>query len=308
MREFINGITYNQLITFTAIAEAGNISKAAKQLTISAASVSYSLKSLEQQLGHALFIRNTRAIRLTEHGEQLYRKTNSSINTLSLAVESVKDLGSTPSGSLSINMANDIYRVFLKEILFDYQNQYPNVQLDITLSDTLDKKTERKIDLGFRFGEKLNENMVARSINQYFPPVKTALFASEAYVEKYGLPTSIEDLAEHFLIKFRAPTSDKLLPLLLRNDDEVLTISDINTAMSVNSVEVMVDMVIQGVGMGFAMDATIQNNFDDNTLIPVLQAHWCDIPNVYMYYSPQDRDSLKIKSLVDFIVRRQSRI
>lgn len=159
MQEFRNDITYNQLMHFKAIFEAGNISKASKQLGISPASVSFSLKTLEKQFGQTLFTRTTRAITPTEFGQELYKRTHFSIEELSAAVEAMCDSNNTPSGPLSLNMASSIYQWFLKDALSDFQKIFPKIQLDITLSDTLDSRTENQIDVGFRYGERVEESL-----------------------------------------------------------------------------------------------------------------------------------------------------
>lgn len=311
MREFRNGVTYTQLITFKAIVEAGSISGAAKALSISAASVSFSLKSLETLLGHRLFTRSTRKIILTDAGEQLYQSTEFAIAELTSSVELLCDLDAEPSGKLFLNMALNIYQVFLKPVLQEFQQAYPNIQLDITLSDSMDKNTEHKIDIGFRFGETVNELMIARPINQYFPPVKIALFAAKTYAEKYGLPETIEALSRHKLVQFRAPTSGQILPVQLKKssqtDSEVVSVSNISTSVVVNSVEVMTDMVAQDAGLGFAMDASVAQQLKTGEFIPVLEALWCDIPNVYMYYAPENKQSKKIRCFLDFMKSKLER-
>ena len=130
MQEFKNDITYNQLIAFKTIYEEGNISKAARLLGISSASVSNSLKVLEKNVGEPLFNRTTRAISPTELGKRLYELVHPSVDDLTNAIELVCDHNKAPSGSLSLNMARDIYDVFLKDVLMDFQLQYPAIQLE----------------------------------------------------------------------------------------------------------------------------------------------------------------------------------
>lgn len=272
--------------------------------------MSYSLKSLESLIGQPLFIRSTRVIKLTETGKQLYESTYYAIENLSSAIELILESNKTPSGKLVINMAQDIYRVFLKEILCDFQREYPNIQLELTMSDTLDQHIVENIDVGFRYGETLNENMIAQPIHQYFPHVKIALFASKSYAEKYGLPHSLDALSLHSIVKFRLPTSKQLSPLQLRKANtpasEIVNISNISTAMVVNSSEVMLDMVLQGFGMGSLLSATVQEHFNSGELIPVLEQHWPDIPTIYMYYAQENKQTLKVTCFLDFVRKKMA--
>ena len=313
MREFRNDITYNQLITFKAIFEAGSISRASKQLNISSASVSSSLKSLESQIGQSLFTRTTRSMSPTEIGTQLYNSTHFVIDELFTAVDVVCDANNIPSGKLSINMAGSIFQWFLKEALADFQRAYPKVQLDLTLSDTLDSRVENQIDIGFRYGERVEESLVARPINPPLaggnPGLKAALFVSGEYARTHGVPRSIAELSGHPMVKYRMPSSQKLAPLRLHQTQEptseILSIEP-PTAMVVNDLGALVDMVAQGFGMGMTMDGLLREHFASGELVPVLEQHWCDIPTIYMYHARESRKSLKVRCFLDFIAKRFS--
>lgn len=309
MPEFHNHITYNQLLTFKAIFEAGNISKAAKKLGISTASVSYSLKSLEKSLQQTLFLRTTRAINPTDVGTQLYERIHFSMDDLSAAVSRVCDLNNTPSGTLSLNMTRSIYQFMLKDMLRDFQHAFPSIQLEITLSETLDHYVKDAIDVGFRFGETVDEGLIAKPISPWFTPMKMALFTSATYAKNHGIPSTIAELSGHTFIKFRLPTSKQLAPLRLHKTPDPLSemISiDVPTGMVVNDADALVDMVSSGFGMGAMGDAMLEEGFTSGTLLPVLKDHWCDIPTVYMYYTRESKRSLKVRSFVSFINQRLS--
>lgn len=318
MREFNNNISYTQLITFKAIYEAGNISKAAKQLGISAASVSYSLKSLEKQLTQPLFVRSTRAIKPTDIGMQLYESTRYAVEELTGAVERICDLGDTPTGKLSLNMAEGFYQHLLKPIIQDFAKAYPHIQLEITLSNGFDKHTENTIDVGFRVGEAVEETMVARSINHLFAPMKMAVFVSADYAKAHGVAQSLAELAQHPQIKFRLPTSQHLAPIRLHktaltfsdtqstNASEIIAL-ELPTAMVVNNADVLIDMVAQGFGVGSLLDTLVQERFDSGEFIPVLSAHWRDVPPLYMYYTQDNKQSRKVRCFVDFVSGWESR-
>lgn len=305
MQEFKNDITYNQVATFKAIFEQGNISKAAKLLNISPASVSFSLKMLEQNIGEPLFNRSTRAIAPTELGKRFYELVHCGVDELKNAVELICDHNKTPSGSLSLNMASDIYDVFLKQIIMDFQLQYPAIQLEITLSDSFDNQVKHNFDIGFRFGETVNEAMIAKRVNNVKNRVKLALFAAPEYLNKVGTPHSIDELQKHALIQFRAPSSQKLFPVRLHKtvskDSEIISLSQINKAMIVSNSQVMIDSALQGIGIGYLMDASIQKQLVSGELVPILQEHWCDVPNIYLYYAPENKQNRKVTCFLKHI-------
>ncbi|WP_133405567.1 LysR family transcriptional regulator [Parashewanella tropica] len=307
MSEFKNDITYNQLSTFKTIVEAGNISKAAKLIGVSSASVSYSLKSLEKQIGQVLFNRTTRAITLTDIGRQLYDNTQFSIEELNKSVEVICNLNEKPSGILSLNMANTIYQWFLKDRLIDFQKAFPLIQLDLTLSDTLDNRVEKQFDIGFRYGKRVDDTLVARRLypsGKQTNSFKAALFVSSSYAQTRDIPTSISELTTHPMVKFRMPSSRKLAPLRLhktnKSESKILNIEP-PTAMIVNDLGTLVDMVSQGFGMGMTIDFVLQDKFESGELIPLFQEHWCDIPNIYMYYARETQLSVKVRCFLEFV-------
>lgn len=304
MSEFRNQITYNQLITFKAIFESGNISRAAKLLEVSPASVSSSLKILEKQIGQVLFNRSTRAITATDIGNQLYANTQIAINDLTSAVDAICDLNEQPCGKLSINLAHSIYHWFVRKRLIEFRRVYPQVELELTLSDTLDSRIEQQFDIGFRYGERVEESLIARKLNGT-ESLKAALFVSKEYAALHGIPKSLSELSSHPMVKLRMPSSRKLAPLRLHKteqaDSEIVAI-ETTTAMVVNDMAAIVDMVSQGFGMGMMLDIELNKHFESGELIPVLQQHWCDIPNVYMYYARESKQSLTVKTFVDFML------
>lgn len=308
MKEFKNDITYNQIATFKAIFEEGNISRAAKLLNISPASVSFSLKVLEKSVGEPLFSRTTRAIAPTEVGKRFYELVHSGIDDLRNAVELICDHNKTPSGGLSLNMARDIYDVVVKDLIMDFQQQFPAIQLEITLSDSFDSQVEHHFDIGFRFGETVSDTMIAKRIVRSDAHSKIALFASPEYLNRVGVPTSIEELKKHSFVQFRAPSSQKILPVRLHRstskDSGVETLSHVNIAMTVNNSEVMVDCALKGLGIGYLMEATVKEYFLTEQLVPLMKEHWCDVPNVYMYYAPENRQTRRVASFIKFISKK----
>ena len=160
----MKGTTFNQLTTFHAIVQEGSIRGAARKLEIAPPSVSQSLKQLETQLGLPLFTRSTRRIELTEAGQQLYEQTINAISTLDYALESVQDLSESPSGKVSITLPRFVFQFFFKPIYAEFCQRYPDIQLEISVSDEAVNILNEGFDLGIRFGDRIETGMVARQI------------------------------------------------------------------------------------------------------------------------------------------------
>lgn len=160
----IDNSFYGQLNVFQTIAQEGSISAAARKLEIAVPSASQSLKLLEQKIGVPLFHRTTRNIQLTDTGRQLLERTEQAMATLHQAFEEVQNFGEQVSGTVRITMARVMYQLLLRPHLREFHQRYPQIQLEISLNDGLSHLIEDGIDLGIRFGNQLDEGMVARKL------------------------------------------------------------------------------------------------------------------------------------------------
>ncbi|MAG77515.1 MAG: LysR family transcriptional regulator [Colwelliaceae bacterium] len=294
----MDGSTFNQIRIFQIIAQEGSISAAARKLEMAVPSVSASLKHLEQTLGLPLFTRSTRKIELTEAGELLVNHTKHSMAELNLAVESVSDLSKTPRGKVRITMPRFVFQQIVSPIYADFCTCYPDIELEISLYDGTVDIIKEGFDLGIRFGDRIGDGMVARQI---MSPREDALFASTKYIDKYGLPTSIEALKDHRLIYYRFITSNQLLPLTLQNEGNTITV-DIKPSLVVNDTDLMKDAALKGLGIGRLLLPIVKDDIDSGKLVPILQEHWISMPGVYIYFNQHAQKAKRVRAFIDFVM------
>ncbi|AIV07559.1 MULTISPECIES: LysR family transcriptional regulator [Vibrio] len=296
----MNGTTYNQLMMFHTIAQEGSITAAARKLEIAPPSVSQALKMLEEQLGLPLFTRTTRRIELTEAGQRLYDRTLTTMSDLNLAVESVSDLSRVPSGKVRITVPRFVYQSLLKPIYIEFCQRYPDIQLEISVSDKTVDIIREGFDMGIRFGDKVEEGMIARQLTH---PVKEALFASPSYVAQFGLPNTPEDLKKHKLIQYRFISSNQIAPLKLNNKGEAITV-DMPSALIVNDTDLMVDAAINGLGIGRIVTPIVQEGFRTGELVPVLEEYWQPYSGLYVYFHKNTQKAKRVRVLIDFLIEK----
>lgn len=296
----MNGTTYNQLMMFHTIAQEGNITAAARKLEIAPPSVSQALKMLEEQLGLPLFTRTTRRIELTEAGQLLYERTLASMSELNLAVESVSDLSRVPSGKVRITVPRFVYQSLLKPIYIEFCQRYPSIQLEISVSDKAIDIIRDGFDMGIRFGDRVEEGMIARQLTL---PVKEALFASPGYVEQYGLPETPDDLKQHKLIQYRFISSNQVAPLNLNNQGETITVN-MPTALIVNDTDVMIDAAHNGLGIGRIVTPMVEEGFKKGEIVPVLEDYWQPYSGLYVYFHKNTQKAKRVRVLIDFLLEK----
>ncbi|MDK9777660.1 MULTISPECIES: LysR family transcriptional regulator [Vibrio] len=296
----MNGTTYNQLMMFHTIAQEGSITAAARKLEIAPPSVSQALKMLEEQLGLPLFTRTTRRIELTEAGQLLYERTLASMSELNLAVESVSDLSRVPSGKVRITVPRFVYQSLLKPIYIEFCQRYPSIQLEISVSDKAIDIIRDGFDMGIRFGDRVEEGMIARQLTL---PVKEALFASPGYVEQYGLPDTPDDLKQHKLIQYRFISSNQVAPLNLNNQGETITVN-MPTALIVNDTDVMIDAAHKGLGIGRIVTPMVEEGFKKGEIVPVLEEYWQPYSGLYVYFHKNTQKAKRVRVLIDFLLEK----
>ncbi|PSW17644.1 LysR family transcriptional regulator [Photobacterium sanctipauli] len=296
----MNGATYNQLTMFHTIVNEGSITKAARKLEIAPPSVSQALKNLEEQLGLPLFSRTTRRMELTEAGQLLFERTRFSISELNIALESVSDLSKNPSGKVRITVPRFIYQFLLKPIYAEFCQRYPNIQLEVSVSDATIDIIAAGFDIGIRFGDKVEEGMIARQLTQ---PMKEALFASPAYIEQFGLPTKPEDLKQHKLVQYRFISSNQLAPLNLDDNGTTLPV-DMPLSLVVNDTDLMVDAALKGLGIGRIVEPMVASHFSHNKLIPVLEDYWFPYSGLYVYFHKNSQKAKRVRVLIDFLLEK----
>lgn len=302
----INGAVYGQLMIFHTIAAEGSISAAARRLDLSVPAVSKSLKLLEEHIGVPLFRRTTRRIELTEAGEILRSDTQQGVQSLQQALERVRDLSKQPSGSVRITLARLTFHQIVQPVYAEFCERYPDIELEISINDgTVDILAEG-FDLGIRLGDMVQEGMVARQLT---PPLREGLYVSPAYVERYGLPQSPQELAQHRLIGYRFVTARRILPLTLRDQGHELTIH-MPAGVVVNDIEVMTDATRRGLGIGRIFEAELDLMPDSKLLIPILQDYWRTYPPAHLYYLQNSQRARRVQVFIDFLLEnaRQAKI
>ncbi|MBY5944634.1 LysR family transcriptional regulator [Photobacterium rosenbergii] len=299
----MNGATYNQLMMFHTIVNEGSISSAARKLEIAPPSVSQALKTLEQQMGLPLFTRTTRRIELTEAGLLLFERTQGAMSELNFAVESVKDLSEDPSGKVRITTPRFAYQYLLKPIYVEFCQRYPNIQLEISINDAAVNIISDGFDMGIRFGDRVEEGMVARQLT---PPTKEALFASPEYIDKQGMPSTPDDLKQHKLIQYRFIASNQLAPLRLNNQGQDITV-DMPLGLVVNDTDVMVDAAVNGLGIGRVIEPMIADLLADKQLVPVLEPYWYPYSGLYVYFHQNTQKAKRVRVFIDYLVEKLAR-
>jgi DNA-binding transcriptional LysR family regulator len=185
------------------VADTLSFSRAARAFNVPASSISRRISDLETELGVELLHRTTRTVRLTEIGALYLEQVRAGLSQLDDAQELVGQRSSTPSGTLRISTMPSYGQLLLMPALQDFSERYPDIVLDVHLSDALVDLGRDQVDIAIRGGRQPQDRVVARKLD----PNRFILAASPQYLERTGTPRTLDDLASHRALMYRGPNA-----------------------------------------------------------------------------------------------------
>lgn len=190
---------------FVRAADSASLTAAARQLDLSPALASASLKRLEGELGVPLMLRSTRSLRLTREGERLLPAARLALEQLSSIAEEIATGRQVIRDHLQISLPSDLGRNHVLAWLDDFQRIYPEVSFRLQFSDRLADVYRQPIDLAIRYGQQSDSTLVALPL---LSRNRRLLCAAPAYLARHGTPTTPRELSQHNCLCFRI--SDEL--------------------------------------------------------------------------------------------------
>ncbi|MFA4576056.1 LysR family transcriptional regulator, partial [Xanthomonas perforans] len=188
---------------FVRVARAGGFREAAKSAGVSASTYSDAIKRMEASLGVRLFNRTTRSVVLTDAGNALLARIAPALLELENAREVVSAFRDTPTGTLRLNVPVSAARLVLPRILPAFMAAYPDITLEILTEESFVDVIAARCDAGIRYGERLQQDMVAIPIGPRVQRIATA--AAPGYLDRRGRPTHPRELVAHDCIRGRFP-------------------------------------------------------------------------------------------------------
>lgn len=187
------------LRAFISVVENGNFSRAARQLGLAPSSVNREIGLLEQRLGVRLFNRSTRRMGLTEAGTLYYQRVSRILADLDDADLSVGRLAHSPRGVLHLSMSPVFGRLYVAPMLPAFLARYPEISIDLTLTDRYLDLLAEGIDVAIRIGDLKDSQLVAKRL----APHRGVICAAAAYLARRGKPEAPEDLTRHNCLTYK---------------------------------------------------------------------------------------------------------
>lgn len=288
------------LTVFAAVAEARSFRQASERLGVTRSAVSQAIRRLEERVGVALVQRTTRSVSLTEAGGRLFETVRPAISDVGAALRAVGEMGERPSGTLRV-AASSIAESFLAgATLAGFLAAYPDVRLDVTVTDDEFDIVAGGFDAGVRLGEAVDQDMVAVPVSA---EQRQLVVGAPGYVARAGAPAHPRDLTKHSCIGWRPSPEVAPYRWEFTEDGRDFDVA-VDPRVTTNDMGVMVRLALAGAGLTCGMEETFRPYLARGELVAVLEAFCPPFPGFYLYYPSRRHPAPKLRALVDYLRRR----
>jgi DNA-binding transcriptional LysR family regulator len=286
------------ILAFIKAADTGSFTRAAQLLDVTPAAVSKGIQRLEDQLETRLFHRTTRQLSLTEDGQRYYESCAQAIRDIEEAGQTLVEHHGTPIGLLRVSSSVAFGHTVLLPLMPAFLERYPQLQVEIILDDHIVDIVTDRFDVALRAGRLPDSGMVARKLFSF----AVGLYASPAYLKRYGEPKTLEDLARHNCIQFRFASTNRLLPweFVSEGEKELVSIAT-SGSLTLSDPSSITQMCAAGVGIGLLADYLAQPKVASGELKQILRKHTLETRSLYACYPTRKHAPLKTKVFVDYL-------
>lgn len=215
MDTLLDAVQLGSIALFCQAAEQESFSRAAEVLGLTPASVSRSIKRLEERLGVRLFSRTTRIVRLTPEGQLYLQECRQALEQIAAAGHALAGNQKVPSGLLRISVGTLYANYRLLPILQQFTSAYPQIELELSLSNRVVDIIDEGFDLAIRIGIQHDSRLIAHKIED----ASVGIFATPGYIALRGKPETLDDLSSHDCLQFILPTTGRPMPWILRSPE-----------------------------------------------------------------------------------------
>jgi DNA-binding transcriptional LysR family regulator len=286
-----------EMQVFLRVVEAGNYSEAARRLLMTPSTVSKLIKRIEKRLGARLFERSTRRLSLTSEGQMYHKKSTALLAELDGIERSISQGAATADGIIRVNATVSFGILGLEPLLPAFWEAYPDIVVDLSLSDEIIDLYLDRTDVAFRVGPLQASSMVARRIGV----VKRRIVAAPCYLEQRGEPKGIQDLSRHKCLGFNFRRSAAVWPL---KESGRIVDRELNGPLVANNAQTLRRMAIAGMGLARLADYHIRDDIAEGRLVEVLKGAVGDDEQIHALYHGGPRLPYRVKAFLDFVCPR----
>lgn len=273
---------------------------AAQELDLSASAVSHAVRSIEERLGVRMFSRTTRSVSLTPAGRQLLDRVGPALQDIAAAIDGINDFRDTPQGLLRINAPRPAGELVLGPLVAEFLTRHPKAEVELVLDDGFVDIVAGGFDAGVRYGESLQQDMVALPLG---PPQRLMVVCAPALLERVGTPQTPRDLLTLPCVRIRFPSGARYAWEFEKAGEKVAV--DVEGRLTVGEMPLMLQAALAGVGFAYMYEPYARAALASGALVSVLD-DWCpSIPGFYLYYPSRKLPTATLAAFIEMVKAAQ---
>ena len=283
---------------FVRVVEAGNFTRAADSLGLPKATVTKQIQALESRLRTRLLNRTTRRVTVTPDGAAYYERTARLLGDFDDIEASMVNAQAAPRGRLRIDVTSSIARLVVIPSLSSFLARYPDIEVDLGVSDRIVDLLGDNVDVVLRAGQISDQSLVARRIGL----LRFVTVASPAYLERHGTPKHPTDIEKHrhTVVSYFMPGVRRHYPHVYHRGDERIEINA-HSRIAINEGNAHVGAILAGYGLSQTLTFIADSHLQRGELVQILP-EWTRPPiPIYVVYPPNRHLSAKVRMFVDWV-------
>lgn len=290
---------FDAMQAFVRVVETGSFTKAAEVLQLSRARVTQLVQQLEARLRVRLLNRTTRRVQPTADGAAYYARALRLLAELDEVESSLSGASGEPRGRLRVDVPTPLARLVLVPALPGFHARYPELQLELGVSDRLVDLIGENVDCVVRGGELTDPSLVARRVGELL----LGVYAAPAYLARAGVPSHPGELASshHRVVGFRSPRAGRPLSYAMTRGDEQLDVQG-HALLSVDDGNAYLAAGLAGIGVLWLPHYMAGPHVAAGALRPLFE-DWTLAPMpLYLAYRPNPHVSARLRVFIDWVV------
>jgi DNA-binding transcriptional LysR family regulator len=277
---------------FVAVVEAEGFSEAARRLGVSKALISKQVSQLEDHLDVRLLHRTTRQVRATSVGQAYFEQSRLLLAELDDLDDAVQTNNANPKGELRVTAPITFAELHLMPVVSEFSRRFPEVKLNVVLTDRYVDLVEERIDVAIRVGTLTDSSLVARKLGD----TSMVVCASTEFLVQHGEPTLPQQLADYACIVDSNYTGGTHWTLGI---GEHAVTTEVTTRIMVNSARAARDLVLTGHGIGFLPSFVVADDIANGSLKRLLPDFPSEALGIYAIYPHRKHLAAKVRLFID---------
>jgi DNA-binding transcriptional LysR family regulator len=296
---------FDAMQAFARVVEAGSFTKAAETLHMSKTTVTQLVQQLEARLRVKLLNRTTRKVNVTADGAVYYERVLRLLADMDDAETSLSGASALPRGRLRVDVPSPLASMILAPALPAFYVRYPDIQIDMGVSDRIVDMIDENVDCVVRGGDLTDQSLIARRVGE----LQLGVFAAPSYLARVGMPAHPRELEDshHRIVGFLWARTGKAVPYAMRNSVESVQIKG-RYALAVDDGNAYLAAGLAGLGVLWLPKYMSRTFEARGELVPLFENWSLDPMPIYVAFPPNRHISIKLRVFIDWVAELMAQL